>query len=150
MIRLVIVDDDILIRESLKIIIDIDDEIEVVATLENGKECLDFLLENQVDVLLLDMRMPIMDGNEVLEEISKRKIGVKVLVLTTFDEEKLISSAIRHKTCGYLLKSSRPDKIISGIKSVYLGNSVFESDIVSRLVMRDNDNKMPKEEFLDN
>ena len=149
MIRLAIVDDDILIRESLKIIIGIDDEIEVVATLENGKECLDFLVENQIDILLLDMRMPIMDGNEVLEEISKRNIDVKVLILTTFDEEKLISSAIKHKTSGYLLKSSKPDKIISGIKSVYLGNSVFESDIVSKLVMGSNDNEISKDEFLD-
>lgn len=149
MIRLAIVDDDILIRESLKIIIGIDDEIEVVATLENGKECIDFLVNNQVDILLLDMRMPIMDGNEVLEEISKREIDVKVLILTTFDEEKLISSAIKHKTSGYLLKSSKPDKIISGIKSVYLGNSVFESDIVSKLVMESKDNEISKYKFLD-
>ncbi|MDB8805230.1 response regulator [Romboutsia sp. 1001216sp1] len=135
MIKLIIVDDDVLIRESLKIIIGIDSEIEVVKALENGKECIDFLSENEVDVVLLDMRMPVMDGAEVLEEISKRNIKVKVLILTTFDEEKLISSAIKHKTSGYLLKSSKPEKIISGIKSVYLGNGVFESDIVSKLVV---------------
>lgn len=135
LIRLVIVDDDILIRESLRIIIGIDPEIEVVAILENGKECIDYLCKNQVDIVLLDMRMPIMTGEEVLEEISKRKINVKVLILTTFDEERLISSAIKHKTSGYLLKSSKPDKIISGIKSVHLGNGVFESEIVSKLVI---------------
>ncbi|MDB8793107.1 response regulator transcription factor [Romboutsia sp. 1001216sp1] len=135
MIKLIIVDDDVLIRESLKIIIGIDNEIEVVKALENGKECIDFLSENEVDVVLLDMRMPVMDGAEVLEEISKRNIKVKVLILTTFDEEKLISSAIKHKTSGYLLKSSKPEKIISGIKSVYLGNGVFESDIVSKLIV---------------
>lgn len=143
MIKLIIVDDDVLIRESLKIIIGIDNEIEVVKVLENGKECIDFLSENEVDVVLLDMRMPVMDGAEVLEEISKRNIKVKVLILTTFDEEKLISSAIKHKTSGYLLKSSKPEKIISGIKSVYLGNGVFESDIVSKLVVG-NSNKNDK------
>lgn len=143
MIKLIIVDDDVLIRESLKIIIGIDNEIEVVKALENGKECIDFLSENEVDVVLLDMRMPVMDGAEVLEEISKRNIKVKVLILTTFDEEKLISSAIKHKTSGYLLKSSKPEKIISGIKSVYLGNGVFESDIVSKLVVG-NSNKNDK------
>ncbi|WP_195940070.1 response regulator [Romboutsia sp. 1001713B170131_170501_G6] len=143
MIKLIIVDDDVLIRESLKIIIGIDNEIEVVKALENGKECIDFLSENEVDVALLDMRMPVMDGAEVLEEISKRNIKVKVLILTTFDEEKLISSAIKHKTSGYLLKSSKPEKIISGIKSVYLGNGVFESDIVSKLVVG-NSNKNDK------
>lgn len=138
MIRLVIVDDDILIRESLKIIIGIDEEMEVVATLENGKECIDFLNENKVDIILLDMRMPIMGGEEVLAEIRRRKIDVKVLILTTFDEENLISSAIKHSSNGYLLKSSKPDKIISGIKSVYMGNGVFEADIVSKLVINNN------------
>lgn len=140
MIRLVIVDDDILIRESLKIIIGIDEEIEVVATLENGKECIDFLSENEVDMVLLDMRMPVMNGEEVLAEIRRRKIDVKVLILTTFDEENLISSAIKHNSNGYLLKSSKPDKIISGIKSVNMGNGVFEADIVSKLVIN-NENK---------
>ncbi|MGX4598534.1 response regulator [Faecalimicrobium sp. JNUCC 81] len=140
MIKLIIVDDDILIRESLKIIIDIDKDIEVVKTLENGKECIDFLLQNEVDVVLLDMRMPIMNGEEVLAEISNRNIDVKVLILTTFDEENLISSAIKYKTNGYLLKSSKPDKIISAIKSVYLGNGVFEADIVSKLLVGKEDN----------
>lgn len=140
MIRLVIVDDDILIRESLKIIIGIDEEIEVVATLENGKECIDFLSKNKVDIILLDMRMPVMSGEEVLSEIRRRKIDVKVLILTTFDEENLISSAIKHNSNGYLLKSSKPDKIISGIKSVSMGNGVFESNIVSKLVIN-NDNR---------
>lgn len=140
MIRLVIVDDDILIRESLKIIIGIDEEIEVVATLENGKECIDFLSENKVDIVLLDMRMPIMNGEEVLSEIRRRKINVKVIILTTFDEENLISSAIKYNSNGYLLKSSKPDKIISGIKSVNMGNGVFEADIVSKLVIN-NENK---------
>jgi len=150
MIKLIIVDDDVLIRESLKIIIDIDKNIEVVKTLENGKECIDFLSQNEVDVVLLDMRMPIMNGEEVLAEISKRSIDVKVLILTTFDEDNLISSAIKYKTSGYLLKSSKPDKIISGIKSVYLGNGVFESDIVSKLSVgkeENNINKMNKYEL---
>lgn len=139
MIRLVIVDDDVLIRESLKIIIGIDEEIEVVATLENGKECIDFLSENKIDIILLDMRMPIMSGDEVLAEIRRRKIDVKVLILTTFDEENLISSAIKHNSNGYLLKNSKPDKIISGIKSVNMGNGVFEADIVSKLLINNND-----------
>lgn len=138
MIKLLIVDDDILIRESLKIIIGIDEDIEVVNTLENGKECVDYISENQVDVILLDMRMPVMNGEEVLSEIKRRNIQVNVLILTTFDEDNLISSAIKYKTSGYILKSSKPDKIISAIKSVYLGNGVFESDIVSKLALSNN------------
>ncbi|RDY29131.1 DNA-binding response regulator [Romboutsia weinsteinii] len=139
MIKLLIVDDDVLIRESLKIIIGIDEDIEVVNTLENGKECIDYISENQVDVILLDMRMPVMNGEEVLAEIERRNIDVNVLILTTFDEDNLISSAIKYKSSGYILKSSKPDKIISAIKSVYLGNGVFESEIVSKLALSNND-----------
>lgn len=141
MIRLIIVDDDVLIREGLKIIIGADPEIEVVATLENGKECIDYLTKNQVDVVLLDMRMPVMNGEQVLEEINKRKIDTKVLILTTFDEEQLISSAIKHNTNGYLLKNSKPEKIISGIKSVNLGNGVFEAEIIAKLAIENNKNE---------
>lgn len=133
MIKIIIVDDDILIRESLKIIIGIDEEIEVLDTLENGKECIDYLLKNNVDIVLLDMRMPIMNGEEVLSEIERRKINTKVLILTTFDEDSLITSAIKYNTNGYILKSSKPDKIISAIKSVALGNGVFEAEIISKL-----------------
>lgn len=149
MIRLVIVDDDVLIRESLKIIIGIDKDIEVVATLENGKECIDFLCKNKVDVVLLDMRMPIMNGEEVLAEISNRNIDVNVLILTTFDEDNLINSAIKYKSSGYLLKTSKPDKIISAIKSVALGNGVFESDIVSKIALGSKDiDKVDKDKSL--
>lgn len=133
MINIVIVDDDVLIRESLKIIIGIDEDINVLQTIENGKECIDYISKNDVDVILLDMRMPIMNGEEVLAEIQRRKINTKILILTTFDEDNLISSAIKYNTDGYILKTSKPEKIISAIKSVYLGNSVFEAEIVSRL-----------------
>ncbi|MGL4911810.1 MAG: response regulator [Romboutsia sp.] len=147
MIRLVIVDDDILIRESLKIIIGIEKDIEVVETLENGKECIDYISENKIDIILLDMRMPIMNGQEVLAEIEKRKLDVKVIVLTTFDEDDLINSAIKYKTNGYLLKTSKPDKIISAIKSVYLGNGVFESGIVSKLGLSNNEKNKDLKEY---
>lgn len=141
MIKLIIVDDDILIRESLKIIIGIDEEIEVLDTLENGKECIDYLCKNHVDVVLLDMRMPVMNGEEVLGEIERRKIDTKVLILTTFDEDNLITSAIKYNTSGYLLKSSKPDKIISAIKSVALGNGVFEAEIISKLAYTNDESK---------
>ena len=147
MIKLVIVDDDILIRESLKIIIGIEKDIEVVETLENGKECIDYISENKIDIILLDMRMPIMNGQEVLAEIEKRKLDVKVIVLTTFDEDDLINSAIKYKTSGYLLKTSKPDKIISAIKSVYLGNGVFESGIVSKLGLSNNEKNKDLKEY---
>ncbi|MDK2564667.1 response regulator transcription factor [Romboutsia sedimentorum] len=138
MIKLIIVDDDILIRESLKIIISIDKDIEVVNTLEDGKSCLDYISNNDVDVILLDMRMPIMNGEEVLAQIKARNINIKVLILTTFDEANLISSAIKYKANGYILKTSTPEKIINGIKSVYHGNGIYDNEVVSKLIVNKN------------
>ncbi|MGL4799569.1 MAG: response regulator, partial [Cellulosilyticaceae bacterium] len=86
MIRLVIVDDDVLIRESLKVILGTYEGIEVVGACSNGKECIDTVCKQEVDVILLDMRMPVMDGLEVLKYMKMQGLyekGIKVLVLTT-------------------------------------------------------------------
>ncbi len=136
MMRLLIVDDDTLIRESLKIIIGSDTQIEVVGAVENGKECIDFVKEKQVDIILLDLRMPIMDGIEVLKYLNTKGFlqkQLKILVLTTFDEDDHIKAAIANGASGFLLKNSTPDKIIAAIKSIDLGNGVFETEVVSRL-----------------
>lgn len=132
MIKLVITDDDLLIRESLSLILDTFEDIQVIGVAANGKECLELVKNNEVDVVLLDMRMPVMDGTEVLKHL-KGHLTMKVLVLTTFDENDLISSALANGAAGYILKNSKPEKIISAIRSVALGNGVFEAEIVQRL-----------------
>lgn len=136
MVRVLIVDDDIFIRESLKMIMEVQGELEVVGTCEQGKVCIEKLEEESVDVILLDLRMPVMSGIEVLSYLRKHKSkyeAVKVLVLTTFDEEDLIQEAIQNGAAGYLLKNSTPDKIITAIKSVALGSSVFETQMVQNI-----------------
>lgn len=145
MIKLLITDDDTLIRESLKIIIGTDPDIEVAGTAANGKECITFLQKEQVDVVLLDLRMPIMDGIEVLKYLKQTKLleaGLKSLVLTTFDEDELIKEAIDNGAAGFLLKNSAPDKIMSAIKSVSLGNGVFDTEVVRRLNVGSNSKNM--------
>lgn len=131
MIKVLLVDDDALIREGLKIILGMEKEIEVVGALENGEECQNYLKDNDVDVLLLDMKMPKVSGIDVIKNINKDNI--KILVLTTFDEDILINDAINNGANGYILKSSPPEKIISAIKAVYLGNVVYEKDFILAL-----------------
>lgn len=135
MIKLLIVDDDMLIRESLKLILNTFDDIQVVGTSANGKECIDFLIKEEVDLVLLDLRMPIMDGIEVLKYTKEhlRKDALKVLVLTTFDEDDLINSAIYYGASGYILKNSTPDNIVHALRAVAAGNSVFHNEIVKRM-----------------
>lgn len=131
-IKLVIADDDALIRESLKIILANDEEIEVVGTFENGKEVVDFLFNNNVDIALLDVRMPIINGVKATLEISKNT-NTKVIILTTFDEDEYIRNGIRNGAKGYLLKNTRPDRIIQTIKMVNEGNCVIQDEILIKL-----------------
>lgn len=139
MIKLLIVDDDMLIRESLKLILGTFEDIKVLDVKANGKECIDFVSKEEVDVILLDLRMPIMDGIEVLKYISTHLSAkaVRVLVLTTFDEDDLISSALRHGAAGYLLKNSKPDMIVHALRAVAAGNSVFHDGIIKRMEKSD-------------
>jgi DNA-binding NarL/FixJ family response regulator len=130
MIKLILVDDDVLIRESLKIILEMDDQFQIVGTGENGKEAISLVEENDVDVAILDIRMPVMNGVEATEVIAKK---TKVLILTTFDEDDLIQEAFNNGASGYLLKNSPPDQIKQAILSVYSGNAVMTDAVLSQL-----------------
>lgn len=131
-IKLVLADDDALIRESLKIILSKDEEIEIVNTFENGKDVVDFLIKNPVDVALLDIRMPLVNGVLATYEISKRT-NTKVIILTTFDEDEYIRDGIKNGAKGYILKNTHPQKIIETIKMVHEGNCVIQDEVLSKL-----------------
>lgn len=131
-IKLVIADDDALIRESLKIILSYDREIEVVDTFENGKDLVDFLLENEIDIALVDVRMPLINGVKATLEISQ-KTETKVIILTTFDEDEYIREGIKNGAKGYLLKNTKPDKIIETIKLVNSGIAVIQEEILNKI-----------------
>ncbi|MDU5107453.1 response regulator transcription factor [Clostridium sp.] len=131
-IKLVIADDDTLIRESLKIILSYDREIEVVDTFENGKDLVDFLLENKIHIALVDVRMPLINGVKATLEISQ-KTETKVIILTTFDEDEYIREGIKNGAKGYLLKNTKPDKIIETIKLVNSGIAVIQEEILNKL-----------------
>lgn len=131
-IRLVIADDDALIRESLKIILSYDKEIEVVDTFENGKDLVDFLLNNTIDIALVDVRMPLVNGVKATLEISNNT-KTKVIILTTFDEDEYIREGLKNGARGYLLKNTKPNKIIETIKMVNMGIAVIQEEILSKL-----------------
>lgn len=143
-IRLVIGEDDDLIRESLKIILGTNQNIEVLDAFPNGREALEYVVRNDVDIALLDVRMPIMNGVLATKEINE-KSNTKVIILTTFDEDDYIRSAISYGAKGYLLKNTPPDKIINAIEMVYDGNSVIQEEVLSKL--SSNLDYKEKEEF---
>ena len=131
-IRILIADDDSLIRESLKIILGLDEEFQVIGAVENGLKAVEFCRENEVDVALLDVRMPVLNGVDAVKEIAAMG-DIKTLILTTFDDDEFIMKAIKNGANGYLLKNNSPDKIKDAIKAVYGGNSVMQDVVMEKI-----------------
>ena len=123
--KVLIADDIRILRQGLKAVLEQDRDIEVVALAENGKEAFEQCKVYQPDVVLMDMRMPDYDGAYGIRAIKEHLPEVKVLVLTTFDDEETIDKAVSSGADGYILKEMEDDKVIASVKSVYAGMSIF-------------------------
>ncbi|WP_019422785.1 response regulator transcription factor [Paenibacillus sp. OSY-SE] len=133
MISVLIADDDAFIRESLKLIVGMHPDIDVVGTCGNGKEAERAVAELGADVVLMDMRMPECDGVEGTRRIKERHPDVKVLILTTFDDDEYIVEAMRCGASGYLLKNNAPERIVEGIRTVHAGSVLMDPDVARKL-----------------
>ncbi len=127
--KLILCDDDALIREGLKLIISSQPDFEIVGIGSNGKEAVKLCRENEIDIALLDIRMPEMDGIEAAEIMLKENL-CKPLLLTTFDEQELIYRALKAGVSGYILKNTPTDGIFNAIRTVNTGGTVFQEDIL--------------------
>lgn len=110
-----------------------DPEIEVVGTAENGLQVLDILKKKPVDVILMDIRMPKMDGVLTTKLVKKDYPQTKVIVLTTFDDDDFVFSALRYGASGYLLKGVSMDELAASIKTVYSGGAMINPDIAAKV-----------------
>jgi DNA-binding NarL/FixJ family response regulator len=131
-IKVLIADDDALIREGLGIILQTDERFEVLACVDNGLKAVEFCTREQVDVALLDVRMPVLDGLQAAREISSGT-GTKPLILTTFDDDSFIINAVKNGAKGYLLKGSPPARIMDAIRLVHEGGTVMQ-DVVMDII----------------
>ncbi|MEK5172731.1 response regulator transcription factor [Heyndrickxia sp. FSL W8-0496] len=131
-IKIIIADDNSFIREGLKIILNTYEEFEVLDTLNDGKEAVDYCKNNEVDVALLDVRMPHMNGVEATKIISE-ETKTKPMILTTFDDDEYILDAIKNGAKGYLLKNNEPERIRDAIRSVYNGNSIIQDIVLEKI-----------------
>lgn len=131
--KVLIVDDDALIRESLKLLLELEEGIEVIATACNGQEALDVCRNQIPDIVLMDIRMPVMDGVLGTKLIKNSFKDVKVVILTTFKDDEYIREAIKNGAEGYILKNQSSDSIINSLRAVYKGNAVFEKDVANAL-----------------
>lgn len=138
MLKLLIVEDQRLIREGLVALLTLEGDLTVVGEAENGRVALALLAklsDNELpDVALLDMRMPVMDGVATAAAISDRYPSIKILVLTTFDDDELIAQAIASGAKGYLLKDTPSEELAMAVRSVAKGYSHFGPGIVDKMI----------------
>lgn len=131
-IKVIIADDNSFIREGLKIILSTYEEFEVLDTVSDGKEAVEYCLQHEVDIALLDVRMPIMNGVEATRQITEQT-NTKPIILTTFDDDEYILDAIKNGAKGYLLKNNDPEQIRDAMKSVFNGNSIIQNVILEKI-----------------
>ncbi|MBD2728203.1 response regulator transcription factor [Nostoc sp. FACHB-892] len=134
MIKVLLVDDQGLIRQGLRALLELEPDLEIVGEAENGEQAINLVIEFQPDVVLLDIRMPIMDGVAATREIQKRFAKTKILVLTTFDDDEYVSAALQNGAMGYLLKDTPSEELAVAIRAVYKGYTQLGPGIVKKLL----------------
>lgn len=134
MIKVLIADDQELIRQSLSIILGLKEEISVVGGVGDGTEVLEFIAKEKPDIILMDIRMPTMDGVECTKIVKEKYPEIKIIVLTTFDDDKYVFSALKYGASGYLLKGISVDELEKAIHVVYGGGAMINPEIASKVV----------------
>ncbi len=139
MIHLLIVDDQTIIRHGLKSLLELQDDLTVIGDAGNGEEAISLIAslkqESQLpDVVLLDVRMPIMDGVATTKELNQHYPEIKILILTTFDDDEYISQAMNHGAKGYLLKDSPPEDLAMAIRVVNKSNTYMGSGLLEKML----------------
>ena len=136
-VKIIICDDDSLIRESLKILLPMKGDIEIVGEASNGEEAINLCKKYKVDVALIDIRMPVLNGVEAVKKINE-ETNTKCLILTTFDEDEYVNEAIKYGAKGYILKNNSPRQIVNSIMSVYNNTIVMNENILTKIKGRSN------------
>lgn len=132
-IKIMIVDDHSMVREGLKNLLELEENIEVIEQAENGIDCLEKLEKVSPDVLLLDINMPSMDGLEVLSNLKKKNSEVKVLLLTAHNESEYLVKAVELGIHGYVLKDAPSSVLVEAINSIYQGETFIQPSLGSIL-----------------
>lgn len=135
MIRVLLADDQYLFAQSLKIAIQsFSDDIEITAIAGNGKEAVELIATHKPDVVLMDVRMPEMDGVEATARILAENKEMQIVMLTTYDDDAYVKKAIRNGAVGYLLKDISAAQLVSAIRSIHHGSSFFSPGIIKKLL----------------
>ncbi|BDA66978.1 two component LuxR family transcriptional regulator [Rivularia sp. IAM M-261] len=134
MIRLLLVDDQSLVRQGLKAMLSIEPDLEIIGMAENGEEAVSLFETLQPDVVLMDVRMPVMNGSTATRQICEKFPNAKVLVLSTYDEDRDVSDAIRAGAKGYLLKDMPSDELVNAIRCINSGYAQLAPGLLERVI----------------
>lgn len=133
-IRVLVCDDQAVVREGLELILNADPGIEVVGLAADGQQAIELAIARKPDVVLMDLKMPMINGIQATERIRRGLPKTRVLVLTTFGEDEWVFDAIRGGAAGYLLKGTPRQEIIAAVKGTYAGKSYIDPEVGGRLL----------------
>lgn len=136
MIRVLLADDHHVVREGLATIVDLEDDMTVVGQAGDGAQAVRLTLEVVPDVVLMDLRMPNMDGAEAIRRIRQQQPQVRILILTTYADEEHVLAGIRAGAHGYLLKDASPESLLESIRTVHRGESSLASAVATTVLTR--------------
>src|SRR5699024_7381968 len=134
--RILLVEDQAIVRQGLKIILEQDEKIKVTHEAANGKEAIEIVQKNKIDLIMMDVRMPIMNGIEATGLIRKQYPDIKILILTTFNDDEYAYQALKEGASAFLLKTSEPGKLIEAVHSAMKGGLTLHDEVAAKVMPR--------------
>jgi DNA-binding NarL/FixJ family response regulator len=135
LIKVLVADDEALLRSAFSSLIEAEDDLEVVGEAADGQQAAELAQKLMPDVVVMDVRMPVMDGIEATRRITRDRSGSRVLILTTFDLDEYVFEALRAGASGFALKSRPPEELLSGIRTVADGEALLAPSVTRRLIV---------------
>ncbi|QDZ15135.1 response regulator [Humibacter ginsenosidimutans] len=136
MTRVLIADDQELVRTGFRLILDLEPDMEVVGEAADGEQCVRAVAEHDPDVVLMDVRMPVLDGIQATKRLTEAHRRSRVLVLTTFDIDEYVFEALRAGAAGFLLKDAPREQLVSAVRQAAVGDALLAPAVTRRLIER--------------
>lgn len=134
MIRILLAEDQVMVRQGLKMMIESDSEMKVIGEANNGREAIQLCEKTMFDIIILDIRMPVMDGIEAAKAIHSRWPDRKILILTTFDDDNYVLDSLKSGVSGYILKDGDTDSLLRSIRSALTGGLAIEDRVAAKVM----------------
>jgi len=145
-IRLLVADDHLIVREGLRLILETADDLELAGEACNGREAVDLANQLRPDVILMDLRMPVLDGMGAIEAIRREQPQIAIVILTNFNEDELMIKGLAAGARGFLLKDTDRETLLNTIRAAARGETLLQPEIMARLMQRTNNTPARKAE----